>query len=164
MLTMKAKYALRAMSELARAEPTLLQAHELAARCRAPAKFLEAILVDLRGAGFVESRRGQRGGHRLARRSEEIMIGDLIRAIDGPLAPVRCASVTAYEPCRDCPDPDTCALRALMRESRDALSRVLDARSLREFSTAEQSSAEPSNAYPSTPDPPVVPTQQGRFP
>ena len=91
MLTMKAKYALRAMSELARSERTLLQAHELAARCRAPGKFLETILVELRGAGFVESRRGQRGGHMLARPSEEISIGDLIRAIDGPLAPVRCA-------------------------------------------------------------------------
>ena len=115
----------------------LLQAHELAARCRAPGKFLETILVELRSAGFVESRRGQRGGHRLARPPEDIMIGDLIRAIDGPLAPVRCASVTAYEPCRDCPDPDACALRALMRESRDALSRVLDGRSLRDFASAD---------------------------
>ncbi len=143
MLTMKAKYALRAMSELARSEQALLQAHELAARCRAPGKFLETILVELRGAGFVESRRGQRGGHKLARASEDIMIGDLIRAIDGPLALVRCASVTAYEPCRDCPDPDACALRALMRESRDALSRVLDSRSLRDFANADASPARP---------------------
>ena len=91
----------------------------------------------------MESRRGQRGGHRLARPSEEITIGDVIRAIDGPLAPVRCASVTAYEPCRDCPDPDACALRALMRESRDALSLVLDGRSLRDFANADASPATP---------------------
>ena len=136
MLTMKAKYALRAMSELARSDGGRLQAHELAARCCTPGKFLETILVDLRSAGFVESKRGQRGGHILARPPEEIMIGDLIRAIDGPLAAVRCASVTAYQPCRDCRDPDTCALRVLMRESRDALSRVLDARTLRDFASA----------------------------
>lgn len=137
MLSMKAKYALRAMSELARAGAGRVQAHELAQRCRAPGKFLETILVDLRIAGFIDSRRGQHGGHALARAPEQIMIGDLIRVIDGPLAPVRCASVTAYEPCRDCPDPDACALRALMRESRDALSQVLDRRSLREFAAAE---------------------------
>jgi DNA-binding IscR family transcriptional regulator len=81
------------------------------------------------------------------------MVGDLIRAIDGPLAPVRCASVTAYAPCRDCPDPDACALRALMREARDALSRVLDRRSLREFaaSGALASSALASGAVAPSP-------------
>jgi Rrf2 family protein len=141
MLTMKAKYALRAMCALASAGEARLQAHELAQRSRVPGKFLEAILVDLRGAGFVDSRRGQRGGHALTRAPERIMIGDLIRAIDGPLAPVRCASVTAYEPCRDCPDPDACALRALMRESRDALSQVLDRRSLRDFAEADARAA-----------------------
>lgn len=135
MLTMKAKYALRAMSELARAGSQRLQAHDLAQRCSAPGKFLETILVDLRLAGYVDSRRGQCGGHTLAKPAEAIMIGDLIRAIDGPLAPVRCASVTAYEPCRDCPDPASCALRALMRETRDALSSVLDRRSLRDFAS-----------------------------
>ncbi len=137
MLTMKAKYALRTMTALARSGDARVQARQLAERCRVPAKFLEAILVDLREAGFVQSRRGQQGGHALARAAEDIRIGDVIRAIDGPLAPVRCASVTAYEPCRDCPDPDACALRALMRETRDALSRVLDGRSLREFADAD---------------------------
>ncbi|MFD0726525.1 RrF2 family transcriptional regulator [Lysobacter brunescens] len=137
MLTMKAKYALRTMTALARSGDARVQARQLAERCRVPAKFLETILVELREAGFVQSRRGQHGGHALARAAEEIRIGDVIRAIDGPLAPVRCASVTAYEPCRDCPDPDACALRALMRETRDALSRVLDGRSLREFADAD---------------------------
>ncbi|MGH8080563.1 MAG: RrF2 family transcriptional regulator, partial [Lysobacter sp.] len=102
----------------------------------APSKFLESILVDLREAGFVDSRRGQKGGHALARPADQIMIGDLIRAIDGPLAPVRCASVSAYQPCADCPDPDACSLRSLMREARDALSSVLDRRSLRELALA----------------------------
>lgn len=136
MLSMKAKYALRALQELARSGETRLQAHELAHRSRTPGKFLEAILVDLRRAGFVDSRRGPSGGHTLARAAERIMIGDVIRAIDGPLASVRCASVSAYAPCQDCPDPVSCELRVLMRETRDAVSHVLDRRSLREFANA----------------------------
>lgn len=137
MLTMKAKYALRALSVLANTRDSRVQAAQLAERGRVPIRFLEAILVDLRESGIVHSRRGAQGGHALARDPGEIMIGDVIRVIDGPLAPVRCASVTAYEPCRDCPDPDACALRTLMREARDALSHVLDRRSLREFADAE---------------------------
>ncbi|MBN7138777.1 hypothetical protein A7A76_06585 [Lysobacter enzymogenes] len=142
MLTMKAKYALRAMCALARAEGGRtapaprhgrLQARAIAEHSGAPSKFLESILVDLREAGFINSRRGQKGGHTLARPSDQIMVGDVIRAIDGPLAPVRCASVSAYQPCADCADPDACSLRALMREARDALSNVLDRRSLREL-------------------------------
>lgn len=131
---MKAKYALRAMCELARGDGGWLQAHALALRSRAPEKFLESILVDLRSAGFVTSRRGQHGGHALARPAEQIRIGDLIRAIDGPLAPMRCASVSAYQACADCIDPETCGVRGLMREARDALSQVLDQRSLRDLS------------------------------
>jgi len=107
-----------------------MQAHVLAERANIPAKFLEAILLDLRRAGFVASRRGAQGGHALAKPAQDIMVGDLIRAIDGPLAPVRCASMTAYAPCTDCADPDTCAIRALMWETRQALCSVLDRRSL----------------------------------
>jgi Rrf2 family protein len=107
-----------------------VQARAIAARANVPEKFLEAILVELRKAGFVESRRGHLGGHALAKPAGEIMVGDLIRAIDGPLAPVRCASMTAYEPCSDCRDPEHCAVRELMRETRAALSGVLDHYSL----------------------------------
>ena len=107
-----------------------MQAHVLAEHANIPAKFLEAILLDLRRAGFVASRRGAQGGHALAKPAQDIMVGDLIRAIDGPLAPVRCASMTAYAPCTDCADPDTCAIRALMWETRQALCSVLDRRSL----------------------------------
>src|SRR6476619_2637329 len=125
MLTRKAKYGLRAMCVLAQQDAyASLQARALALRARVPEKFLEAILVDLRRAGFVRSRRGHQGGHALARPADSIGVGDLIRAIDGPLAPVRCASMTAYAPCADCHDPETCAVRGLMREVRAALSGV----------------------------------------
>jgi Rrf2 family protein len=126
MLTNKAKYGLRAMCTLASGGQEWLQARVIAARSNVPEKFLEAILGDLRRGGFIRSRRGTLGGHGLAQRAEDIMVGDLIRAIDGPLAPVRCASMTAYEPCADCADPENCAVRELMRETRAALSGVLD--------------------------------------
>lgn len=131
MLTKKARYGLRAMCALATLPAgERLQAHAIAGRANVPGKFLETILVDLRRAGYVDSRRGQLGGHALAKPAGAIMVGDLIRAIDGPLAPVRCASNSAYEPCADCIDPEHCAVRALMRETRAALSAVLDQRSL----------------------------------
>ena len=126
MLTNKARYGLRAMCALAQADGSRLQAHAIASEASVPEKFLETILVELRKAGFVDSRRGHRGGHALTRPADEIAVGDLIRAIDGPLAPVRCASMTAYEPCSDCGDPEHCAVRELMRETRAALSGVLD--------------------------------------
>ena len=101
-----------------------------------PEKFLETILVELRNAGLVASLRGAVGGHTLARPADEIMVGDIVRAIDGPIAPIRCASVTAYKPCVDCADPDTCALRLLMGDVRDAMSDVIDRRSLRQLALA----------------------------
>ena len=130
MLSMKAKYALRALCALAQRPEKLLPARAIAAEARIPEKFLESILVDLRNAGFVHSRRGLLGGHTLARPAGEVMVGDIIRAIDGPIAPLRCASVTAYRPCEDCADPNRCALRDLMADVREAMSEVLDRRSL----------------------------------
>ena len=123
---MKAKYAVRALSALASGDGLRLQARMLAERSGTPEKFLEAILVELRDAGLVDSRRGPAGGHALARPADAISLGDVIRVIDGPLAPVRCASVTAYHACPECADPDACRLRAVMREARDALAGVLD--------------------------------------
>jgi Rrf2 family protein len=138
MLSRKAKYALRALSTLALAEPEQLQARRIAQEAKVPEKFLETILVELRNAGIVESRRGTIGGHRLARKADEIMVGDIVRIIDGPIAPIRCASVTAYQPCADCIDPQTCALRDLMGDVRDAMSKVIDRRTLRQLALATQ--------------------------
>jgi Rrf2 family protein len=133
MLTMKAKYALRALCVLTDAGAERLQARQIAVAADVPEKFLEAILVELRKAGVVESKRGVQGGHTLAKPAAEIMVGDVIRTLDGPLAPIRCASVTAYKPCNDCPDPDACALRLLMGDVRDAMSDIVDHRSLQQL-------------------------------
>jgi Rrf2 family protein len=136
MLSRKAKYALRALSTLARAQPEQLQARRIAREAKVPEKFLEAILVELRNAGLVSSRRGTVGGHSLARPADQIMVGEIVRVIDGPIAPIRCASVTAYQPCVDCIDPETCALRDLMGDVRDAMSDIIDHRSLLQFAQA----------------------------
>jgi Rrf2 family protein len=136
MLSRKAKYALRALTTLALAEPAQLQARRIAQEAKVPEKFLEAILVELRNAGIVTSRRGTIGGHSLAKHADQIMVGDVVRIIDGPIAPLRCASVTAYQPCADCIDPPTCALRELMGDVRDAMSDIIDKRSLRQLAQA----------------------------
>lgn len=138
MLSRKAKYALRALSTLTAAHPERLGAARIAREADVPGKFLEAILVELRDAGLIDSRRGTVGGYALAHAPQTVMVGDVIRIIDGPLAPIRCASVTAFEPCSDCPDPDRCALRGLMSEVRQVMSNVLDQRSLAEFARAPE--------------------------
>lgn len=127
MLTQKAKYAVRALAVLAAADRQVpLPIHEVADRARAPQKFLEAILLGLRRHGVLASTRGKAGGYVLARPPEEIGLGDVIRMVDGPLAPIPCASLTAYRPCADCLDPETCSLRRIMRRVRDATAAILD--------------------------------------
>lgn len=134
MLTMKAKYALRALTTLAKHAPERLLARKIAVDAGVPEKFLEAILVELRNANLIETKRGAAGGHSLARSADRITIGDIVRVIDGPIAPLRCASVTAYKPCDECTDPQHCALRYLMGDVRDAMSSVIDNRSLQQLS------------------------------
>jgi Rrf2 family protein len=134
MLSKKAKYALRALAVLTRAYPGVVPAKRLAREAAVPEKFLESILVELRNAQVVASKRGAEGGHTLARPAEDVMVGDIVRILDGPIAPIRCASVTAFQPCNDCADPERCALRLLMGDVRDAMSAVIDRRSLRQLS------------------------------
>ena len=127
MLTAKGKYGLKALVHLARlpaGETTRSQ--EIAAANNVPKKFLDAILGDLRNAGIVHSRKGPGGGYRLARAPGAIKIGHVIRTIDGPLAPLPCASRTAYQPCRDCGNVNACNVRLLMTEVRDSIAEVLD--------------------------------------
>jgi len=131
MLTKKAKYGLKAMAHLAGVEPgrTALVA-DIAGANNIPKKFLDAILSELRVAGFVHSRKGKGGGYMLARPAAEIGVGDVIRVLDGPLAPIQCASKRLYRRCDDCPDETKCAVRLVMLEARDAIANVLDNTSL----------------------------------
>jgi len=127
MLTAKAKYSLKALVHLARLEPgATTQAMDIAQAHNIPKKFLDAILGDLRNAGIVFSKKGPGGGYMLARAPSDIKIGQVIRTMDGPLAPIPCASRTAYRPCRDCNSVKSCTIRLTMAKVRDAMSDVLD--------------------------------------
>ena len=127
-LSKRSEYALRALIDLGIARELgrpILQVSELAAKEKLPIKFLEQILTQLRGAGYVETKRGKLGGYSLAKPAGRIKIGAVIRLLDGPLAPIACVSKTAYERC-SCPDEQHCGLRMLMFDVRNAISRVLD--------------------------------------
>jgi Rrf2 family protein len=127
MLTAKGKYGLKALAHLATLKPgETTQAIEIAEAHNIPKKFLDAILGDLRNAGIVFSKKGPGGGYMLARSPGDIEIGQVIRTIDGPLAPIACASRTAYRPCRDCKSVKSCTVRLMMTKVRDAMSEVLD--------------------------------------
>ena len=131
MLSFKARYALRALVELARADGQQLTAADLSTRADAPRKFLEAILLSLSRAGVVASRRGKFGGYVLARPPESISFAQVIRIIDGPLALAPCVSPRlGFRKCDDCPDLDACSLREALLRARDATADVLEAYSL----------------------------------
>ena len=131
MLTSKGKYGLKAMVHLAGSttgEPML--ASEIAEANNIPKKFLDAILGELRTAGFVHSKKGRGGGFVLARSPENIMVGQIVRTLDGALAPIACASKVYYRRCDDCASEAACHVRLMMAEVRGAIAEVLDNRSL----------------------------------
>ena len=131
MLSQRTRYALRSLIMLAGGIPgSTQQIATIAATERVPRKFLELILLDLKRAGIVESTRGRSGGYRLARAAEDISFGEVIRLLDGPLALVPCASLSAYAPCGDCQDEAVCAIRRAAIAVREESARVLDGFSL----------------------------------
>src|ERR1700741_3839223 len=131
MLTKKGKYGLKAMVHLAGCpvgEATLV--NDIANANGIPKKFLDKIFGELRNAGLVFSKKGKGGGYPLARPAEEIMVGQVIRVLDGPLAPIGCASKNSYRRCEDCVDEEHCCVRLVMLEARNAIATVLDTRTL----------------------------------
>jgi Rrf2 family protein len=131
-LSKRGEYALRSLINLglaAEAGRALIQVSELAQNERLPLKFLEQIMQALKEHGFVHSERGKFGGYRLSRPPREIAIGAVVRAIDGPLAPIGCVSQSAYEKCT-CPDEAHCGLRMLMVDVRNAIAGILDRHTL----------------------------------
>lgn len=127
-LSKKGEYAIRSLINLGIAREvgrTLVQVSELADIEQLPVKFLEQIMQELKEAGMVSSARGKFGGYRLAKQSREITIGEVVRLIDGPLAPIGCVSQSAYSKCT-CPDETHCGLRMLMLDVRNAIAGILD--------------------------------------
>jgi len=126
-LSNKSKYGLKALLILAREAgrgPVLVA--DLARREALPKKFLEAILLELKRRRIVESRKGKGGGYFLNRRPDDVTFGEVIRALEGPLAAVPCVSQTAYMRCAECLDEESCGVRLAMKKVRDATARILD--------------------------------------
>lgn len=133
-LSKRGEYGLRAMIALAGtpqpgAPLPMVQIREISEREKIPGKYLEQILLALKNAGLLHSRMGVGGGYYLAKPPAEITLGQIFRVLDGPLAPIRCVSQMAYEPC-GCPDEQTCGLRLVMGDVRSAISQILDHTSL----------------------------------
>ena len=140
---MKAKYGLRAMTVLAREYgngPILIA--DLATNERIPRKFLELILLELKRKGVLQSKKGKGGGYSLRNHPSQISVGELIRALDGPIALLPCVSQTAYRRCEECVDEMTCGIRSVMKEVRDVTAGILDGTSLEELIRRSQRTAE----------------------
>lgn len=140
-LSKKSEYGLRALLELTLADgKATLQRHEIADRQRIPVEFLEQILLALKRAGLLSSRRGMKGGYALIKSPSEITLGQVIRILDGPLAPIGCVSKTAYQKCADCPysDMPQCPVQHVMGTVRDAIAGILDNYTLEDFSAGQR--------------------------
>ena len=138
MLSQKTRYALRSLLylvECGNARP--VQISDIAETQQVPRKYLELIMLDLKKAGLVSSQRGPGGGYRLARAANDISFGEVIRAIDGPIALVPCASQNFYQRCGDCHDEATCAIRKVMARVRDNSAQILDGTTLAEAAAFE---------------------------
>jgi Rrf2 family protein len=133
-ISKRTQYGLKAMLALARRyrDGHVLIA-TLAAEENIPLKFLEAILLELKSQDLLESKKGKGGGYHLSRPPSTITIGSVIRLMEGPLAPLPCASETAFKPCPECNDVETCGTRIIMRKVRDAMATVLDNTTLAEL-------------------------------
>ena len=120
MITQKMKYALKALLTLAdeasSPAPEALTIEEIAKRSGAPKRFLEHILLEIRNAGIIASTRGRSGGYQLIKPPETVSISELLRMIDGPIAPLPCLSRRAYQRCEDCTDEDSCRIRKVFAE------------------------------------------------
>lgn len=126
-LSKRTQYSLRALYALARgygSNPILIT--QMAQEEAIPKKFLEQILLSLKKCGLVSSRRGKGGGYCLAQPPDQITLAAVIRLIEGPLAPLPCASETQFRKCDECVDVKTCGTRIVMREVRDAIAGILD--------------------------------------
>lgn len=138
-LSKRGEYGLRAMIVLTGnpktdSEPPMVMIKDIAKRENISIKFLGQILVALKNGGLLHSKMGVGGGYYLAKPPSEITLGQIIRILDGPIAPIKCVSQISYEPC-DCPDEELCGLRMIMFDVRKAMVNILDKTTLEEVSS-----------------------------
>ena len=134
MLSKKAKYGLHALEMLAQEHgkgPTLIS--DIAASEHIPHKFLELILLELKRKGLLQSKKGKGGGYALSRPPSRITVGEIIRALDGPIALLPCVSQSAYQRCDECVDELSCGIRHVMKDVREATATILDGTTLEDL-------------------------------
>lgn len=139
MLSKKTKYAFHALTYLGKQkerQPVLIS--EVALKTKVPRKFLESILLDLKKAGILNSKMGKGGGYYLRREAKDVLLADVIRMFNGPIALLPCVSLNYYEPCEECVDEETCGLNRMMVDVRDEMLKILEKKSLQDIITAEQ--------------------------
>lgn len=143
MLSMRAKYALKALVYLAKAKdqgPVLIG--DIAKSQHLPRKFLEQILLELKNLRILKSRQGKAGGYSLAKGPESIQVGHIVRIFNGPLALVPCVSVSAFEKCEECVDFTHCGVRRVMQKVRDVTAEILDGTTLETLVAIEASESD----------------------
>jgi len=139
MLSKKTKYAFHALTYLGKQEertPVLIS--EVAKQTSVPKKFLESILLDLRKAGILNSKMGKGGGYYLLKEAEDVLLADVIRMFNGPIALLPCASLNYYEPCDECSSEVACGLNKMMVEVRDEMLKILENKTLKDMIEAEK--------------------------
>ncbi|WP_234736135.1 RrF2 family transcriptional regulator [Tellurirhabdus bombi] len=144
MISKKAKYAIKALKVLTEEYgkgPVLIS--YISAKEKIPKKFLEAILLELRNQGILQSQKGKGGGYLLRVDPERVNLAQVLRVIDGPIAPTPCVSKNFYVRCDDCTDEVTCAIRPIMEQVRDANLAVYERTTLKQFALKVESPAEP---------------------
>lgn len=127
MLSRKTKYGLKALTFLAkREENEPVQISVIADSENISQKFLESILLSLRKAGFLGSKKGKGGGYYLLKEADEIPVAEIYRILEGPIAMVPCVSLNFYEKCDDCPDESVCSVHKLMIQVRDNTLKIFE--------------------------------------
>ncbi|TXE09753.1 Rrf2 family transcriptional regulator [Seonamhaeicola algicola] len=135
MLSKKTKYGLKALTFIARNEgENPVRVGEIAESENIPQKFLESILLTLRKAGLLGSKKGKHGGYYLRKEPADILMTDVMRVLEGPIAMVPCVSLNFYEKCDDCPDEHQCSVHKLMIEVRDSTLNVFKNTTLADLS------------------------------
>ena len=133
MISKKTKYGLKALTYIARQDDKMVSIATISERENIPHKFLESILLILRKSGFLGSKKGKGGGYYLLRDAKDIYMTDVMRILEGPIAPVACVSLNYYEKCDDCVDESTCSLNKLMIQVRDANLKVFRSTTLEDL-------------------------------
>lgn len=139
MISQKAKYALRALVALSKVPPgASVMISEISREQSIPKKFLEQILLELKRAGIVISKRGRLGGYVLLKAPEQVTFGEVLRLIDGPIAPLPCLSKIAYRKCTDCAEETSCEIRRVFGRVAIATRDVLDSTTLADAIAANE--------------------------